>query len=212
VAQKGARKVLGIEIDREYVAYANSRLKNDYGELSEIVEFKVDEDLEKDKFDVVISKDCFEHYDDPENFILTMKEYLKPDGIMVIGFSPLWKSPYGSHTSYLTPLPWAHLIFPKSMFDDELKRLIPTIDVCALENYLNKMTLRRYRDIVRRSGLEFRSLRVNVSTRILTRIVLSLFNIVRLIPFLHDYFTVNVYSILQYSNAERAFLVGAREY
>ena len=85
-----------------------------------------------------------------------MKEYLHHDGVMVIGFSPLWKSPYGGHIRYLTKVPYAHLLFPEYVSKNELdERFRDRNNV----NYgqgihgLNKMTYKRFRKIIRESGL-----------------------------------------------------------
>jgi len=54
-----------------------------------------------------------------------MKQYLKQDGLLVIGFSPLWKAPYGGHIRFMTKLPWAHLIFPEEVIMAERRRFRP---------------------------------------------------------------------------------------
>ena len=99
LAQNGAKKVVGVDINRTRILFAKTKLNNDYPKLSNIVDFKHVEDLDDEKFDIVLSKDSFEHFSDPEKFIFSMKNNLKKDGVMVIGFSPLWKSPYGGHTN-----------------------------------------------------------------------------------------------------------------
>ena len=90
-------------------------------QTNSVVKLELADDLGHDKFDIVLSKDSFEHYNDPENQIFTMQQYLKEEGILVIGFGPLWKSPYGGHISWMTKFPWAHLIFPESVIMAERK-------------------------------------------------------------------------------------------
>jgi 2-polyprenyl-3-methyl-5-hydroxy-6-metoxy-1,4-benzoquinol methylase len=56
-------------------------------------------DLFNNKFDIVVSKDCFEHYADPEAMIMRMKDYLLPVGILnywICSFmeSSIWRTYY----------------------------------------------------------------------------------------------------------------------
>lgn len=196
MALNGARKVVGIDINKNSIDFARSKLANDYRNLLNIVEFKLADDIKQEKFDIVLSKDSFEHYDDPESFICTMKQYLQKEGIMVIGFGPLWKSPYGGHISYMTKVPWAHLIFPESVIMAERKRFRPNEDARSFEQIvggLNKMTFTRYLNIVKESDLEILYFKTNVSPGKL----IILLNVLRRIPFCREFFTVNLYSVLR---------------
>lgn len=200
MGENGAKKVVGTEIDQEYINYARNKLWNEYKHLSNIVQFKSSNEVENERFDIVFSKDCFEHYANPEKFIHTMKKYMKKSGIMVIGFSPLWKSPYGGHLWSLTKLPWAHLIFSEEIIGEELKRLRgPEVNV---DNYgqgihgLNKMTYKRFKNIITNSGLKIKFLEINRFTKKYHRIIGIMLNFLRRIPFLEEYFTINVYCIL----------------
>jgi SAM-dependent methyltransferase len=196
----GARKVIGVDIDENRISFARSLLIKDFEYLSNIVEFRhVDQifnDLNHEKFDIVLSKDSFEHYADPANIIVKMKKKLEKKGIMVIGFGPLWKTPYGGHIQFMTKVPWAHLIFPESVIMAERKRFRPQEDAQSFEQIvggLNKMTLNRFLNLIRKNCLEFEYLKVNLSS---TRLMF-LFNILRRIPLCQEYFTQNVYSILR---------------
>lgn len=199
MALNGAARVVGIEIDEDRNNYAKLKLATEYKEISNMVEFKIADNTFKEQFDIVISKDCFEHYANPERFITIMKQYLKKDGIMVIGFSPLWKAPYGGHITYMTKVPWAHLLFPESVIMRERKRFRPDEDAHLFEDVrggLNKMTLKRYLDIIKKSGLEIIYLKTNVQN---TK-SMFLFNILNRIPFCGELFTQNVYSIMGIRN------------
>ena len=200
MGEKGAEKVVGIEIDQEYINYAKNKLENEYKYLSNIVQFKLPEEVESERFDIVLSKNCFEHYANPENFIHTMKKYMKEHSIMIIGFSPLWKSPYGGHIGYLTKLPWAHLIFSEEIIREELKRLLGS--EANVDNYgqgihgLNKMTYKRFKNIIMSSGLKIEFLEINRFTKKHHEVIGIILNFLRRIPFLEEYFTINVYCIL----------------
>jgi len=205
MALKGAKKVVGIEINEEAIKFARNKQKTDHKNLSNIVDFRLPDKEIHEKFDIVISKDSFEHYEDPENIIITMKQYLKRDGIIVIGFGPLWKSPHGGHISGLTKIPWAHLIFPESIIINELKHFLADDEIESFKDVaggLNKMTFKRYLNLIKNSDLNINILNINVSTRPKERIIFTLFNVMNKIWFLREYFTVNLYSILKIPREE----------
>ena len=197
MAQRGAKSVIGLDIDEDRVNFAKSQLVSAYGELLSIVQFYLlDTFPEGQQFDMVISQDCFEHYANPEEAVCQMKQYLKQDGLLVIGFSPLWKAPYGGHIGFMTKLPWAHLIFPEEVIMAERRRFRPDEEAKSFEQIrggLNKMTLARYLQIMQDSALEFEYFRVNVSTSKLMKV----FNLLRRIPFCREFFTQSVYSVMR---------------
>lgn len=204
MAINGAQRVVGVDVQANRVNFAKSKLKSEYGHLSDSVEFRTVtgiEELGDEKFDIVISKDSFEHYSNPEKFVFEMKKLLRKGGIMVIGFSPLWKSPHGGHIGYVTNFPWAHLIFSESVIMQERKRLLPHENVNSFEEVpggLNKMTLARFTNIMRDTGLEPIYLRTNISTW--NPWLMRLSRILSHLPFCQEYFTWNVYSIWRYSD------------
>jgi len=194
MALNGAKKVAGVDIDERRISFAKSKIVNAYQNLSEVVEFRVASDLKSEKFDIIISKDSFEHYADPENLIITLKQHLNEGGIVVIGFGPLWKAPYGGHIGYMTKVPWAHLLFRESVIMRERKRFRPDEDAESFEQVrggLNKMTVKRCVNAIAASGLKIEYFETNVSRRKLVR----LFKVLRRIPFCRDLFTQNLYTI-----------------
>ncbi len=54
-------------------------------------------DLDGRCFDLVFSKDSFEHFAEPERIVAAMIDALAPGGQLVIGFGLLWKGPTGGH-------------------------------------------------------------------------------------------------------------------
>ena len=200
MALNGAKKVVGVDISKKSINFAKENLKKNYPELLDIVEFKYIDDLGNEKFDIVLSKDSFEHYKDPENFILYMKQLIKKDGNIVIGFGPLWKSPYGGHIDFMTKFPWAQLIFPEKVIMAERRRFRPNENAESFDQILgglNKMTLKKYLDIVKKSDLEIEYFKTNVTPN---RRLTVMLNFLRKIPFCKEYFTFNLYSILHSTN------------
>jgi 2-polyprenyl-3-methyl-5-hydroxy-6-metoxy-1,4-benzoquinol methylase len=197
MAQRGARSVTGIDIDEQRIQFAKAKLASAYGVLSSVVRFYLPETLPAGQhFDMIVSKDCFEHYANPEAIVGQMKRYLKPDGVLVIGFTQLWKAPYGGHISFMTKLPWAHLIFPEEVIAAERRRFRPEEEAktfAEMRGGLNQMTLARFLQIMQDSALKFQYFRINVSTSKL----MKLFNLLRRIPFCQECFTQSIYSVMR---------------
>lgn len=196
-AQRGARRAVGVDI--QSVASARTRVERDYPELADRVAFRQvapDEDLGDEQFDFVISKNSFEHVDDPPGFVEAMKKHLAPGGRLLIGFGPLWKAPSGGHIGYMTNLPWAHLIFPERVILRERRRYRPDEDPQRFEEVrggLNRMTLARFRETMAASGLEARYWAVNRHEHPAVKVA----DWLRRIPGLEEYFAFSVHTVWQ---------------
>ena len=106
----------GIEIDELLVGYSNKRLRalpvNQRNKIC-FVNKKI-EDIDDNSFDVIFSKDVFEHIEEPKNIMDEMFRVLKPGGECIVGFGPLWYSPFGDHgiikSALGFTLPWLHVL------------------------------------------------------------------------------------------------------
>lgn len=86
-----------------------------------------DVDTDKDlpaKFDLVILKDVIEHIHEQERFVLKLREFLKPSGLIFYAFPP-WYMPFGGHqqlasSKLLSKLPYYHLL-PMPLYKGMLK-------------------------------------------------------------------------------------------
>ena len=199
LARGGARRVVGVNIDARRITFAQRTLAADYADLGDHVAFRTItgfDDLDVEQFDLIISKDSFEHYAEPEQFVPALLPHLAQNGRIAIGFGPLWQSPFGGHIGYMTRLPWAHLLFSERTIMRERRRYFPTDPV---ERYgeiiggLNQMTLARFTGIMGSSGLTATYFRTNVSEHPFTR-PLDLF---ARLPRAREYATFNCYSIWQ---------------
>jgi SAM-dependent methyltransferase len=194
-ARRGATRIVGVDL--QLIDVADAHLKTHCAELAAIVEFvRTDgslQELGEEQFDMIFSKDSFEHYADPEAFVHVMTRLLRPGGELVVGFGPLWKAPGGGHIGYMTKVPWMHLIFPESVIMAERRRFRPQENAARFEDIvggLNKMTFRRFETIMSASGLECVQLRTNVSDHPAVKIMSAISRF----PPLREYFTNNVYS------------------
>ncbi len=199
MAEGGAKKVVGVDPSRELIDFARENLETNYPPLKPILEFRPGDITAagEERFDLVVSKDSFEHILDPAGILTAIRDRLKPGGLAFIGFSPLYFSPWGDHRRTRAYLPWGHLIIPEKLLIRRLNRLYPEQPVNRIEDLrLNKYSPARFRETFARSGLEVVWLGVNRSRNPAMR----LFDTFRRIPFLEKYFTYNLYCILGKDN------------
>ena len=82
IAKQGA-KVVGIDLEKDYVRFANENLEINYPSLKNIVEFHNIDLLKNDKFDkfdFIVSKDTFEHTQDLNSVMTRFYNLLNQNG------------------------------------------------------------------------------------------------------------------------------------
>ena len=157
-------------------------------------------ELDEDDFDLIISKDVLEHVMDPGEALAELGRRLRAGGRMLLGWGPLWFSPFGDHrlSKELLPfgdfaIPWAHLMVPERFLLSRVNGRRGS-DYRSIEDYgLNKLPYREYERILTACGLRILSLRTNVTNSLLGRAagLLSAF------PPLRKYVTSTVYCSLE---------------
>ena len=106
LAERGAREVLGLDVDPHPIAFAKRFIPEVYPALANKIQFacKGIETLEgPEVFDFVFSKDSFEHILNLEGTVSHIHRLLRPGGRLVIGTSPLYFSPFGDHEIFSNP-------------------------------------------------------------------------------------------------------------
>jgi SAM-dependent methyltransferase len=103
LAQRGARRVIGVDI-REDVLRVARRKARESG-VGHICSFT---NSTQERADVIISLDAFEHFAEPAAILRVMDALLKPGGEVLACFGPTWYHPFGGHL--FSVFPWAHLI------------------------------------------------------------------------------------------------------
>lgn len=149
IAQRGADRVIGIDI-RENVLEAG-RLTADKAGLSHRCVFMTQA---REKADVIVSIDGFEHYGDPERVLRTMRELVQPNGRVFVTFGPPWFHPFGGHL--FSVFPWAHLVFTEGAlirWRSDFKSDGAT-RFCEVGGGLNQMTVRRFSKLLNESEFE----------------------------------------------------------
>ena len=194
VATKGAKTVIGLDIKERLIFFARENVLQNYPKLKNILDFQCCDiaNLREGKFDIMLAQASFEHIQNLDNVFAELKKRLKVGGKMYIGFGPLYNSPYGDHKLTKAFLPWGHLIFPESVL---IKRLNKNLhkELASISEEFNKLSLAEFRTLFYTSGLHVSYFRVNASNNSLAKV----FNLIRRIPFLEEYFSYNLYCILE---------------
>lgn len=154
LAELGAAYVLGLDTNPRVLHNA----RNLAGQLG--IGSKIDfvERLDESRyggFDIVISQNSMEHFNNPEAVLQEMKSVLAYSGNILITFGPPWFAPYGSHMRFLTWIPWVNIIFPERIVMKARSRLIydNATRYEEVEGGLNRMTVRRFERIIEDCGL-----------------------------------------------------------
>lgn len=159
MAKHGARRVVGVDVVRENLEKAKA-LVNRYqlGDQISVVE-RLEECFQA--FDVTLSCSSFEHFSEPENVLRQMCGATRPGGAVIIAFAEPWYSPYGSHMSFFTKLPWVNVFFSEgTVMKVRMNfRADGAIRYEDVQGGLNRMTLAKFERIIRSSGMKVELLR-----------------------------------------------------
>jgi ubiquinone/menaquinone biosynthesis C-methylase UbiE len=118
-------------------------------------------------FDIIVSFSTFEHIRDVPSVLSEIARVLKPGGVVLISFEPIWSCSYGHHLHHfgvwtkLVP-PWAHLLWTPQQMREALARDYPKEATLSLEQMiawvydeddLNRMNIRQFRTLFQRCPL-----------------------------------------------------------
>lgn len=167
-ASLGAKSVVGVDTVKEYKEKSDA-LANALGfsNYTFVCASALALPFDGESFDTVIMSDFFEHVSDPLGALYEAMRVLRPGGRLFINFPPYYH-PYGAHLSDAINIPWVHLFFREKTLIAAYKTLIAdksdakrrlklkiTTDERGAEHigYINKMTLKKARRIIKESGL-----------------------------------------------------------
>jgi len=149
MAQRGALKVIGIDIREELLQIAReSASKAGVQDRCTFTTFT------SETSDLIVSIDAFEHFGDAAAILRIMNSLLKPDGEILLSFGPTWYHPLGGHL--FSVFPWAHLLFS----EEALIRWRSTFKSDGATRFsevaggLNQITIRRFEKLI--AGSDFR--------------------------------------------------------
>lgn len=153
MAQRGAAQVIGLDLQDRFVQMG--RQLASVSDVAGRCKFTTKFD---GTVDIVVSKDAFEHFDNPLEVLRAMRYLLKPDGVVLVSFGPTWFHPRGGHL--FSVFPWAHLVFTENaLLRWRAKfRTDGATRFSEVEGGLNQMTIRRFEKLVEQSPLKIEKL------------------------------------------------------
>lgn len=196
MARAGASRVDAVDTDDWLIDFAQCKLHRHYPELSSVINFVVGDvsNLPTGFYDLVVSKDTFEHVLDLPTLLASIRRCLKLAGHLYAGFGPLYNSPTGDHGVALSRIPWGHLLTPMRVIlrrvnQHRTTRVSSLLDLHAV----NMLAYRDYCRLFRESGLRQVYWRINQSRHLASRVL----TLLRRIPFLTEYCTHNIYCVME---------------
>lgn len=204
IAEAGAAKVVGIDILKPSVDKAEAALSSQPDAIKSVVEFRLTElkDVVESDFDIIISENALEHILNVDRLLVEMTDRLKPGGKVLIGFGPLYHSPYGDHGwmrralpfGQSFPWPWGHLYFRKLALKNLEKQhgrvINDTIDWPYL--VLNGLSVDDYMDLFEQCPLSVQSVEINPARSLLAKSL----NVLRNLPGMRKYLTWTINVVL----------------
>lgn len=192
-AQQGAAQVVGLDLDQERIAFARRVLAEDYQECAGRVHFETEDvaGFQGPPFDLVISKDSFEHIADLPGMLAHIRRMLRPGGTFAVGFSQLYYSPFGDHGRFHVRVPWLHALVPEGLLARWASYREGRLITSAADVGLNKVTPSEFRQLMASTPWSSLSIRYNQGGHSLFR----LFDVLRRVPGLERYFTVSIYAL-----------------
>jgi SAM-dependent methyltransferase len=118
-------------------------------------------------FDAILSLSTFEHFADGAKVLREMHRVLKPEGIALFHFQPVWTSSYGHHLHHFPSVgrlipPWAHLLWGEGRMREALRGQWPSDAPISLEqavhwvyrgNEINRLEVSAVRALFRECAL-----------------------------------------------------------
>jgi len=201
IAQSGANLVTGIDLNKKLIKFARENLSANYNSLSKKIKFE-EKDLLKDnfdkKFDIIVTKDTFEHSLNLPDILNKFYDLLNDGGRAYIGFGPLYNSYNGDHGRTQLKLPWLHIILSEktiiNRYNKKNSNKINRIEDLGLSKY----SFKDYKQMFSESKFDIDYFITNQSDHPIGKA----FNILSKINFLEEYFTFNIYCILKKSKFE----------
>jgi len=203
LAMLGAGKITGVDLmPRNISAAIANRDALHFEDRVDFVCRDIHHWTPPQRYDVVLSHEALEHIRDPHNFIARLGALVKDDGIAVLAFGPLFRSPFGDHMDgfFRVQIPWRGVLFSeKAVLRLRRARFRPGDAAESYPEIVGGLNLLRYSDFLRsvaETGWEFDFLAVNPQLRRLPPAWWISNTLVRA-PVLRDYVASSVYAILR---------------
>jgi SAM-dependent methyltransferase len=198
----GGGHVTGVDIEARNIQFARQNAaETGLEDRAEFVQADIDRWEAREPFDVVLSHEALEHIHDPGRFLHRMGDFVKPDGVIVLAFGPLFHSPVGDHMDgfFRVPVLWRGVLFSESAVL-RLRREVfrPSEPAQRYEDIVGGLNRMRYTEFLKYTAerYEFQYLGVNPQLEVIRPLKLISDAVVR-IPVLRDYAATSVYAVLK---------------
>ena len=162
----GAKKVIGIDLNEKHIDSAELKAISEGVEKNTkfiCTDFNTYQPNEL--FDIAFSLSAFEHIPSPLNSLKKIYECIKPGGVLLTIFGPLWFSPYGAHMWEFTSIPWVHFLFPEKVvlrIRTEYYRPDDPVEIYEdVRGHLNRMSVRKFIKYSKFAGFKIERIRLN---------------------------------------------------
>ena len=194
LVQRGAKYVVGVDLNMRRMQFARKALEEVYPEMKSHVRFvhgRLDQVSEEEAFDAIISKATVEHLFDIPSVLDEFARLLKPGGSVLLGFGPLYHSPWGDHFRMRrNHIPWSHLFLPEKYWFRQIHRRRGAVIRNKKDLGLNGLSFSAYQHIFyNHPKFWVQDFRTNVSDQSYNFI----FKFFSKIPLLKKYFIHNIY-------------------
>jgi SAM-dependent methyltransferase len=193
---RGAAHCTGIDLSEERVEQARQFARLTGHDDRAAFESGDIRDYAGRDFDIIVSKDTFEHIDDLTGLMDAIVSRLKPGGCFHVGFGPLYHSPFGDHGWY-SRMPWGHVAAGRDAVVKRINAREKASFSTIQEAGLNGLTPADFRRHLRHPGTRLLSLTVNSVEGTAKKMAIGPMNVLRQVPGLEPYFTVSMYAVLQ---------------
>ena len=191
-----AKFILGIDLEEGPLNFAKKNLIENFKILENKINFKKLDILETDvqnKFDIIVSKDTFEHTVNLPQVLNKMYNLLNSGGKIYLGFGPLYNFYNGDHGRLNMYLPWFHLLFSENYLIKRINKQ-KNLDIKRIEDLgLSKYSFAEYKEILDNSNFKIKFFKTNLSDHPISFI----FNFLSKFKLFKEYCTYNIYCILE---------------
>jgi len=209
LASIGAKEITGIDTNPIFIKQAREiAYQHGVGDRCEFLcESVTKGSLEAGCFDIVILNDAIDHIDDPEKALREAQRILTPGGRIFINFESYFYF-WGHHLWDAIRIPWLHLFttekFRIKLYKEAVKkypdakervsfRITKNEDGVEKITYLNRLTLRKFRFILRK--LQTKGLSTEHSYIMFPKRIL--FKALACVPYLREFFISTILVVLK---------------
>ena len=196
IAQSEAISVNAIDLEEDALKFAKENLEENFHNLKTKVNFKKIDILENkinQKFDIIVSKDTYEHTQNLYDVLIKMNQLLNEGGKAYVGFGPLYNFYNGDHGRTEMYLPWFHLFFSDKFIINRINKK-KKININRIQDLgLSKYSLKEYENFFKDSDFKIKYYITNQSDHPIS----TVFNMLSKFKLFREYCTYNIYCILE---------------